>query len=774
MTESTVSSPWPSGKDVVFLCDTRSGRERSMLNSFVSKAEKPVGAAPPELVQISLDGSEEVDNLELTEIVGRPDSTWLVPLRVAWLPDRGTQHSRPRLQDLVLGDRSNPRMPAARFLRPRRSDQARCVTGSAATIGELRERYALQSRDEDAGEHGEDFASFILRQAATALEVEERKLKGRRYKVPRFVIRGIENSAPYLSSTKNLAQEIGRTTADIRTEAREYLTEMVATPNTFFIDWMGTLTGWITSLGYREVVTDPANVERARAELRDHPAALLFTHKSHVDGIALMSVMYDNDFPVPHAIGGLNMAFKGVGYAGRRAGTIFIRRTFTDNPVYRMALQQYLGYLMEKRFPLSWAFEGTRSRTGKLGPPRYGMLKYVVEAAHTTEAQGLHLIPVSISYDLLGETADYAREQSGEPKKAESLGWFMDYLRRLRAPMGNIYLDFAEPVILPGPAPEPTEQSLPAIAFEVARRVNDRVPVTLPSVMCMALLGAAPRMLTRAEFDSVLRELLDWLQKRDIRLSRGLARMDMPELESIAENVFEAGVVDRVTEDSETMFGISDEKVVVASYYRNTIIHYFVNQAIAEAALARAAEAAPGKRGAQFEAEAIWLRDLTKFEFFHTPSDEFLAAIDTELSHSDPAWREMLDSSQEDADAALKRVRPRVAHTVLLPFLEAYWLVATAAAQSSHEDTLERNAIVGQAMVLGRKALRQRQVSTPASIGKDMFRNAFAYLGDQELLETSESVGEARHALVARLDETVRRIQRIGETAQIEVRTDDL
>lgn len=89
MTDSTVDSPWPDGKDVVFLCDTRSGRERSMLKSFVSKAKHPVGAAPPQWVQISLEGGEELDNTELTAVVGQPDSTYLVPMRVARLPDRG-------------------------------------------------------------------------------------------------------------------------------------------------------------------------------------------------------------------------------------------------------------------------------------------------------------------------------------------------------------------------------------------------------------------------------------------------------------------------------------------------------------------------------------------------------------------------------------------------------------------------------------------------------------------------------------------------------------
>jgi glycerol-3-phosphate O-acyltransferase len=123
-------------------------------------------------------------------------------------------------------------------------------------------------------------------------------------------------------------------------------------------------------------------------------------------------VCFDNDFPAPHILGGVNMAFAGLGFLARRAGAIFIRRSFQDDPLYKMILRQYISYLMEKRFPLSWAFEGTRSRVGKLMPPRYGLLKYVMDSAHATGLRNLHIIPISISYDMIGDVKDYAKPSS--------------------------------------------------------------------------------------------------------------------------------------------------------------------------------------------------------------------------------------------------------------------------------------------------------------------------------------------------------------------------
>ncbi len=773
MPESLPQPFWPTGGEVVFLCDTTNPLERSLVQNFVQQFTDPDAVEAPRFVHAPTDNYGAPDDPALAEALSAPDGTRLVPLRVAWLPDRDTDQSRPRLRDLVLGDPRKPRIRVARYIQRQRPDRARCVAGKSATVGELRARYEKQLLadahledavpGESAEEERETFASFVLRQSGLALDVGERKLQGRRYKVPRLVIPGIESSARYRHATRELATESGQTLAEVRAEAHRHLSELVAAPSTFFIDWVGTLTGWITSLGYQEVVTDPENIRRAREIMRDHPSALMWTHKSHVDAIALMSVMYDHDFPTTHSIAGRNMAFKGVGFAGRRSGTVFIRRSFNDKPVYKLALQQYLGYLMEKRFPLSWAFEGTRSRNGKLGPPRYGMLKYVIEAAHATETQNLHLIPVSINYDLIGETPDHVREEAGQAKEAESLGWFLDYLGRLRKPMGNIYLDFADPVVLEGRAPEPTTETLPAIAFEVARKVNEQVPVTLPSLLCLTLLGAAPRSMSYSELESRVTDLIDWLQARDIRLTRALASRDFNELDPLLAQVFESDVVHKTGKGADSQFSVSDDKAGDASYYRNTIVHYFVNQAIGEVALVSASEVEPAQRAARFEEEARWLREVTKFEFFHTPSAEFLPAVEDELSHSYPEWRSALTGSKQDVLDVVARMRPLVAHSALLSILEAYWVVARVAVESDSTEKLKRSDVTATALRRGGTALRAGDVTNRAAIGKAMFQGAHSLLRDQALHALGEGVAEARVELADHLDQTLRRIRLIAE-----------
>src|SRR5262245_64274567 len=92
--------------------------------------------------------------------------------------------------------------------------------------------------------------------------------------------------------------------------------------------------------------------------------------------------------------------------------------------------------------------EGGRSRTGKLRPPRYGLLAYVAEAVARGQAENAWLVPVAITYDQLREVSAMAAEQAGAAKKAEGLGWLAAYARGQLARVGTVYVRFAEPMSL--------------------------------------------------------------------------------------------------------------------------------------------------------------------------------------------------------------------------------------------------------------------------------------------------------------------------------------
>src|SRR5947207_15492855 len=97
-------------------------------------------------------------------------------------------------------------------------------------------------------------------------------------------------------------------------------------------------------------------------------ALFLPSQASQLDSLVLKYALYENGLPPNHTAGGINMNFFPMGAIMRRTGIFFIRRSFKDNDVYKLVLRQYIDYLIEKRFPLEWYMEGTRSRSGKLMP----------------------------------------------------------------------------------------------------------------------------------------------------------------------------------------------------------------------------------------------------------------------------------------------------------------------------------------------------------------------------------------------------------------------
>ena len=92
------------------------------------------------------------------------------------------------------------------------------------------------------------------------------------------------------------------------------------------------------------------------------------------DYLVISYVFYNRGLIPPHIAAGINLSFFPLGYIFRRCGAFFIRRTFKDNPVYGMTFRHYLKNSQGR--PLGRVLPGRgRSRTGKVLPPKLGMLR---------------------------------------------------------------------------------------------------------------------------------------------------------------------------------------------------------------------------------------------------------------------------------------------------------------------------------------------------------------------------------------------------------------
>jgi glycerol-3-phosphate O-acyltransferase len=707
----------------------------------------------------------------LSDCLATEDDPLLVPLRVAWMsPEHSGLGGLFRL--LLFGDPHDPGALRKRWIRWVRPESVRVIVGDPATLSELRERWQRLGGTDRAETSG--LAEFVARQAALALDRAERRIRGMRYKVPRFVAEGILERASFRGGLTRLAWETGRELPDVTRRASHYLREIAATHSPYVIDIVAHFARALYTRGYRERLNyDRAQLEHTYGLAQRAPVVFLPSHKSNLDHLVLRWALYENGHPPNHTAGGINMNFLPLGPLLRRSGVFFIRRTFKDNPIYKFVLGQYIDYLIEKRFPLEWYIEGGRSRSGKLLPPRFGLLAYVVDAYRRAKSEDVYLIPVSIGYDQIQDVGAYVSEQGGGAKERESFAWFLRVFRMLKRRYGEVYIRFGEPLSLREALGDPSEQTprderdigLQKLAFEVSVRINRVTPITATSLVTLALLGSGDRALSLEETVGAVQALHEYVRRRR------LPTTGSPELESSAGiarvlgGLIENGIVTSYAGGPETVYAISPGQHLAAAYYRNTVIHFFVNTAIVELALQGAA-AADGDVNERFWGETARLRDLLKFEFFFADRETFRTEIEQELSLQNPQWRECFAQGRDGVRELLRRLQPLTSFLVLRPFVEAYRVVADALLSLAEGAAPPETELLRRCLGLGKQYHLQKRIRNGESVSSVFFATGMRLARNRGLIDgDTEEVIEKRAAFAAELRDTVRRIDAIEALA---------
>jgi glycerol-3-phosphate O-acyltransferase len=588
-------------------------------------------------------------------------------------------------------------------------------------------------------------------------------------RAPRAAVDEVLTSLPFVDGATQLAGRLDRTTDAVLSEAQGYLEEMVSEERPLAVALWARLARLLHSRAY-DLRIDEAQIRRVRDLATRHPLVFLPSHRSNLDPYVMTSVTYDHDLPHNHVLGGINMAFWPIGPLGRRVGAVFIRRSFRDNDVYRFVLRRYLGFLVERRFNLEWYMEGGRSRTGKLLPPRLGLLNYLADAVEEMDLRDVLVVPTSIVYDLLHEAVEMTSESRGAAKRTESLGWLLRYARMQRGTLGSVHVRFGEPLHLAdalrgfGSTPEETDPSVKRlarskVAFEICTRINRATVATAPALVSFALLGVGDRALTFDEARCVLDPILAYVHMRGIPVDE--ARNDLTTTDGLhrtLSTLVAHGVVDRFDGGTEPVYRIGPERELVAAFYRNATIHWFVGRAILELALLRGQAAEPHEDPIEVAwAEAFRLRDMLKFEFFFAEKQEFRAELLAELQLIAP---EHPTTGIREVSSALRASGAVVAHRVLRSFVEAYLIVGDRL-EALGERPAEDEAVVRDCLGLGRQYRLQRTVTNAEAVSTHLFRTALKLADNRELLGGGPACHTRRQAFAAELHDVHRRLDEI-------------
>lgn len=569
-----------------------------------------------------------------------------------------------------------------------------------------------------------------------------------------------------------MARELGRDPADVRVEAAGYLREVAASLDERAVHaWRG-FSRWL--MRAYDVLVDEDQIAQLRKLDRKATLAFAFSHRSYLDGLLLPEEIAANRLSSALTFGGANLNFFPMGSFAKRTGTIFIRRQTKDIPVYRFVLRAYTAQLVQNHTNLTWSIEGGRTRTGKLRPPVFGILRYLTDAVDEIDGPEVYLVPTSIVYDQLHEVEAMTTEAYGAAKRPEDFRFLVKLSRQQGERLGRAYLDFGEPLPLRKRLdelradPSGTETVVERIALDVEHRINRATPVTPTAVVSLALLGA-DRSLSISEVLATVRPLASYIAARNWAVAGAADLTNRSTIRWTLHQMVASGVVSVYDEGTEAVWGIGADQNLVAAFYRNTAIHIMVDRAIAELALLAASEASTDGTvaPATVRDEALRLRELLKFEFLFSPRAQFERELADEVRLIGPVEDITRPSSADEVQRLLGSADLLLAHLVLRPFLDAYHIVADRLA-AMDDEALDEEAFLTECLEVGKQWELQRRIANAESRSMELFKTALRLARHRELVDGPDhaDVAKRRQEFADEITTAARRVNVIAELAR--------
>ncbi|RZD21449.1 glycerol-3-phosphate 1-O-acyltransferase PlsB [Pseudoalteromonas sp. MEBiC 03485] len=326
-------------------------------------------------------------------------------------------------------------------------------------------------------------------------------------------------------------------------------------------------------------------------ELTDkgHEIIYMPCHRSHMDYLLLTYSIYHLGLVPPHIAAGINLNFFPAGGIFRRSGAFFIRRSFAGNKLYSSVFKEYLSQLFIKGYSVKFYTEGGRSRTGRLLPPKTGMLAMTLQAMLRGIDRPISIVPVYIGYEHVMEINTYLKELAGNDKKGESVLGIFKAIKNLKN-YGRGYLNFGDPIsinqYLNDQQPDwresihPTDVQKPQwlgpqvaeLADKVMVNINSAAALNAVNLLAMILLVNDKHALSRPKLIAQLEFYLHL--QRSASYSEKVTTPD-ESAEQLLEHALKLNKFDVISDEFGEIIAINDKEKTLFNYYRNNVLHLF-------------------------------------------------------------------------------------------------------------------------------------------------------------------------------------------------------
>lgn len=332
------------------------------------------------------------------------------------------------------------------------------------------------------------------------------------------------------------------------------------------------------------------NFNTVRELAKDYEIIYTPCHRSHIDYLLLSYVIYNRGMMVPYIAAGDNLNMPFVGQILRGGGAFFIRRTFRGNALYTTVFKEYLYSILSRNTPLEYFIEGGRSRTGRLLPPKTGMLAMTVHSHLRGRAKPIAFVPTYFGYERLMEGGTYVGEMNGKPKESESILGIVKTLRKIERIFGKVHVNFGEPVFLDDllkqhgadkikieknddPIPQEVSDAVNSSANAILENINRAAVINPVSLLSLILLATDKHTLD----EEVCIKQLDTY--RNLLTAQPYdERMQVTPLsgKEIIAYGLKLKLIKRVKHVLGDIIAIEDGQAILLTYFRNNILHAYV------------------------------------------------------------------------------------------------------------------------------------------------------------------------------------------------------
>jgi glycerol-3-phosphate O-acyltransferase len=564
--------------------------------------------------------------------------------------------------------------------------------------------------------------------------------------------------------------EHGEGPAGLEKKADDILKKTAADMRYGWLRVLDVLIDFVWNRIYDGILVDDAGLAKVRSAARRGPVVLVPSHKSHIDYLVLSQVFFKDGMMPPHVAAGENLNFPPVGTIFRRGGAFFLRRSFKGDKLYTTVFAAYVRRLLKEGHAVEFFIEGGRSRTGKLLPPKMGMLSMCVDPVIEGTLADVSFIPVSISYEKIIEAKSYAHELGGGAKKKEDARALLSSTKVLISRYGRVYVDFDDPISLRVFAasrgfdiPNEDEGSSKTLVTQLGHRIvygiNRVTRVTPTSIAALLLLARTRRGMAESDLFERAERWLSFLDALGARKSRSLEGSSLrPALREAISRLAGDKLVDvRSSPDGDSIYRVDDEGRLALDYYKNNILSFFVPHSIVATAILSLVSVGTGSTSEESAiTRAREISRVLKLEISFRVDDfeaNFRAAVQTLIARR---WLETSDAGFSVTVAGRTEILELAG--MIAVFFEAYRAVAELVPKELSAGPVQEKKLVQRVLLGARKMMLEGKIQRAEGASQLTVQNAVHLLLELGVITR----GDQGTLLLAKEEERVKLIEKLN------------